>query len=53
VALLVPLEDGVLRENVSLVQQENDLVERLKEVHVVVAVFLKRNNYKCLKNDGG
>jgi len=41
VAVLVPLEDGVFGENVGLVEQEDDLVERLEEVHVVVAVFLE------------
>jgi len=39
-ALLVPLEDGVFGENVGFVQQEDDLVERLEEVHVVVTVLL-------------
>jgi len=42
VAFLVPLKDGILREDVSLVQQEDDLVERLEEVHVVVAKLLKK-----------
>ena len=41
-ALLVPLEDGVFGEDIGLVEQDDDLVERLQEVHVVVAVFLKK-----------
>ncbi len=40
VAVLVPLEDDLLGEHVRLVQQQHDLVEGLKEVHVVVAVLL-------------
>ena len=44
VALLVPLENGVFGENVSLVQQEDNLVERLQEHHVIVTEFLEMSD---------
>merc|ERR1719195_2246927 len=40
VAVLVPLEDNLLAEDLSLVEEEHDLVEALEETLVVVAVFL-------------
>jgi hypothetical protein len=42
-ALLVPLEDSIFGENVGFVEKEDDLVERLEEVHVIIAVLLKLN----------
>ena len=38
--ILVPLEDHLLTEHLSLVKQEQDLVEALEEVLVVVAILL-------------
>jgi len=38
--LLVPLENSVLAQDVDLVQEKDDFVERLEEVHVVVAILL-------------
>ena len=38
--VLVPLEDDLLAEDLSLVEEEHDLVEALEETLVVVAVFL-------------
>merc|ERR1712038_1414298 len=40
VVVLVPLEDDLLAEDLSLVEEEHDLVEALEETLVVVAVFL-------------
>jgi hypothetical protein len=42
-ALLVPLEDSIFGENIGFVEKEDDLVERLEEVHVIIAVLLKLN----------
>ena len=40
VAVLVPLEDYLLRQHLSLVEQQYDLVETLQEVLVVVTELL-------------
>ena len=38
--ILVPLEDHLLRQHLSLVEQQYDLVEALQEVLIVVAELL-------------
>ena len=40
VPILVPLEDDLLAQHLSLVKQEHDLVEALEKVLVVVAILL-------------
>ena len=40
VSILVPLEDDLLAQHLSLVKQEYDLVEALEKVLVVVAILL-------------
>ena len=40
VAVLVPLEDHLLAQDLSLVEEKHDLVETLEEVLVVVTIFL-------------
>ena len=39
-AILVPLEDDLLAEDLSLVEEEHDLVETLQEALVVITIFL-------------
>ena len=40
VAVLVPLEDHLLAQDLSLVEEKHDLVETLEKVLVVVTIFL-------------
>ena len=46
VAILVPLENHLLREHLSLVEQQDDLVEALQEVLIVVTELLNLQREK-------
>ena len=48
VAVLVPLEDHLLRQHLSLVEQQYDLVETLQEVLVVVTELLNLQRERFL-----
>ena len=48
VAILVPLENHLLGEHLSLVEQQDDLVEALQEVLIVVTELLNLQRERCL-----
>ena len=48
VAIFVPLENHLLGEHLSLVEQQDDLVEALQEVLIVVTELLNLQRERCL-----